>query len=63
MGLFVFVVARRALESSGTEKNPDSHCVTDYGVLVVANEAASLRSGENTMRLEEFSHFSSLKRS
>jgi hypothetical protein len=43
---------------SGSEENLDPHCVAGSRVLVVANEAASLGSGENTMRLEVFSHFS-----
>jgi hypothetical protein len=55
--LFVFDVLRRAFESSGGKENPDSRCVANSHVLVVANEATSLRSGENTVRLEGFSRF------
>jgi hypothetical protein len=46
----VFIVLRRPLEWSGGEEIPDSDSFADSGVLVVTNEAVSLRSGENMMR-------------
>jgi hypothetical protein len=49
------------LESSDGKENLNSRCVADSRVLVVATEAASVRSGEKTMHLEGLSHFSSPK--
>jgi hypothetical protein len=53
---------RRAFEASDGDENPDFGCVTDFHVLVVANEAMLLRHGENAKRLARFSHFSTPQR-